>query len=280
MRGKVRQRPVRRAVVLHEHQVPVLQKAVCAGGGPPVGAKLGPAVEVEFGVGAARPGRAELPEVLGFAECLDALARDAHVHPVLDGLVVGGDTGHAFEHGDPDLLGIEPEHLGGQLVAEPHGIALEVVAEREVAEHLEERQVAGGPPDLVDVECAKALLAARRARRGRLGRPEEVLLERLHPGNRQEDRGVVLVWDERRGWHRQVSALLEKLPEAPADVVGRHRGGKCTSVLTCVRVSRTLGLGLRPTKIIVELESLIRGCPAPCGKCLVQVVPKPSDLLR
>ena len=45
----------------------------------------------------------------------------------------------------------------------------------------------------------------------------------------EEDGGVVLVRDERRGRDREMPALLEVLPEAPADFVGRHRVRQCTS---------------------------------------------------
>ena len=52
-------------VVLHEDEVPVLEEARVLAAREVVGAaELEPAVEVELGAGAARPGRAGLPEVL------------------------------------------------------------------------------------------------------------------------------------------------------------------------------------------------------------------------
>jgi hypothetical protein len=58
---------------------------------------------------------------------------------------------------------------------------LEVVAEGEVARHLEERVVAGGLADLVDVAGAHALLHAGRALVRRRLLTEEVRLELHHP---------------------------------------------------------------------------------------------------
>ena len=46
-------------------------------------------------------------------------------------------------------------------------LALEVVAEAEVAQHLEERLVERGPADVLDVAGADALLAGRRPREAR-----------------------------------------------------------------------------------------------------------------
>ena len=62
----------------------------------------------------------------------------------------------------------KPKPSGDELPRELDGALLEVVADREVAEHLEERQVARGRADVVDVDRAEALLAARQARRRRL----------------------------------------------------------------------------------------------------------------
>ena len=72
---------------------------------------------------------------LSVAQALDALGRHAHhVVPDLLGLVVG------VVHRDPDAVGVEAEHLGDELPRPRDGVGLEVVAEAEVAEHLEERR--------------------------------------------------------------------------------------------------------------------------------------------
>ena len=69
-------------------------------------------------------------------------------------------------------------------------LGLEVVAEAEVAEHLEERVVAGGPPDVVDVAGPQTLLTGGRLREVELALAEEVILELVHAGRREQHRGI------------------------------------------------------------------------------------------
>ena len=229
LRGQGAERPVCRAVVLHEHEVPILQEAVRAGDRSALGAESGSAVEVQLGVGAARPGGARLPEVVLLPQALNAIPGDAHLHPLLEGLIVGRNAVHALEHRDPDLLGVEAQHLRGELEAEADGVILEVVADREVPEHLEEGQVPGRAPHLVDVERAEALLRAGHARRGRPSLAKEVRLQGLHAGDGQQHGGVVLVGDERGRGDPQVPLALEVAEEALPDLGGRH-AGQCTAV--------------------------------------------------
>ena len=66
-----------------------------------------------------------------------------------------------------------PKPVGRQLPREPRRVALEVVAEREVAEHLEEREMARGRADDVDVDRAERLLAGGDARMRRRSRPRK-----------------------------------------------------------------------------------------------------------
>ena len=87
--------------------------------------------------------------------------------------------------------GSKREHLQREVPREADRLGLEVGADREVAEHLEEREVAQGAADVVDVGRAKALLAARQHRRGRLVAAEEVGLQRLHAGGREQHRAIV-----------------------------------------------------------------------------------------
>src|SRR5207344_1121958 len=102
------------------------------------------------------------------------------------------------------------EPLGGELPREVDRAVLEVVADREVPEHLEERQVARGQPDRVDIRRAKTLLRRCEPPRGRLLEPEEVRLERLHSGGRQKDRRIMSRGHERARGPPQVSLRLEK----------------------------------------------------------------------
>ena len=145
--GQVAELAVGPAQVLGEHQVPDLDVAVLGRGvgRAALGPDVGPVVEEDLGARAARPGLAHLPEVV-LAEALDALAGKAdRVGPDLLGLVV------ALVDGDPQAVGVDAEHLGDELPGPRDGLGLEVVAEAEVAEHLEEAEVPGRPTDGVEV---------------------------------------------------------------------------------------------------------------------------------
>jgi len=212
-------------VVLHEHEVPELEEALGVVAGPVVGsAELGPAIEVQLAAGPARSDGSRLPEVVLAAEQHDALGRDADLHPLLDCLVVRPEAEVlvASMHRDPDVLGLETEALSGQLPRERDSALLEVVADREVAEHLEEREVSQRVADVVDVSAAEALLARGEALGRGLLETLEIRLQRVHPG-RGEQHGRV----ERRGHKRAagevlVTALHKEVGEGGTDLVGRH----------------------------------------------------------
>src|SRR5439155_24716341 len=97
---------------------------------------------------------------------------------------------------------------------------LEVVAEREVAEHLEEREVPVRVADVLDVAGPKHLLHGGRATIGRLGETKEERLELIHPGVREQQRGVVR--DQRGGGHDPMLPLLEEPEERLSDLAGPH----------------------------------------------------------
>ena len=84
-------------------------------------------------------------------------------------------------------------NLGQQLPREADRVALEVVAEAEVAEHLEERVMARGVADVLEIVVlaarAHAALRGRRAHVGPLLLPQENVLELDHPRVREEQRG-------------------------------------------------------------------------------------------
>ncbi len=74
--------------------------------------------------------------------------------------------GVVLVHRDPQQVVVDPESLGDQLVRPRDRVGLEVVAEREVPEHLEHRQVPGRVADVLDVVRAEALLARTARRNG------------------------------------------------------------------------------------------------------------------
>ena len=193
-------------------------------------AELEPAVEVELRARAARAGRPGLPEVSerGRRTIRSSGTPTARQHSIASSSGPSAELLVAREDRDPDPLGIEPEALGRELPRVLDRALLEVVAEREVPEHLEERQVARGQPDLVDVGRAEALLAGGQPRMRRLLLAQEVGLERLHAGGREQHRRVVRGRHERRRRHAPVIALLEEREERLADLRGgarRHASG-------------------------------------------------------
>ena len=132
------------------------------------------------------------------------------------GLVVG------LVDRDPEPVGIEPEHVGVELPRERDRLGLEVVAEAEVAEHLEEREVAVRAADVVEVVVLAAgphaLLHRRRPAVRRRLLADEVRLERHHAGDR-EQHGLV-VRDHARGRDDGVAARREEVEKGRAKLVG------------------------------------------------------------
>ena len=117
------------------------------------------------------------------------LGVDTLVLPQAAGFLVVGEGCH------PQLLRIEAVAAlvlrgGQQLVGVVDGFLFEVVAEGEVAQHLEERAMTGGFTDLVDVQGTHALLVGghTRVRGGLL--THQIRDERDHTGN-GEQRGRV-----------------------------------------------------------------------------------------
>ena len=188
------------AVELHEHEVPDLDVAVAVRVGR-AGRAAGDfrAVVVEdLAARTAGTGVGHLPEVVALvlaraglvADADAALGRHADLfRPDVEGLVV------LVVDGRPQLVFRQLVDLGQQLPREADRIALEVVAEAEVAEHLEERVVARGVADVLEVVVlaagAHAALRGRRAHVGPLLLAEEDVLELDHARVGEEQRRVV-----------------------------------------------------------------------------------------
>ena len=145
--------------------------------------------------------------------------------PISSRQIVPGDLVVRVGRGRQPVAG--DAEVAGQEVPRPvDRLALEVVAEAPVAEHLEERVVARRPPDLLEVVVlagdAQAALVVDRARvRARLGAGQDVL-ELDHPRVREQQR-LVAGRDEARAGHDGVAALGEELDEPAADLGGGQR---------------------------------------------------------
>ncbi len=151
-----------------------------------------------------------------------ALRRNADLlRPDVVGLVV------VDVDGRPQLFGRKPVVLRQQLPREADRVALEVVAEAEVAEHLEERVVPRRVADVLEVVVlaagAHAALRGRRAHVGPLVLAEEHVLELDHARVGEQQRRIVRR-DERRRTARSCGRVAEKKSRNRRADVGRFHG--------------------------------------------------------
>ena len=196
--------------------IPVAVAAHSAGG--LAAAVLGAPVIVHLGAGAAGAG-AVLPEVVLLAEAEDPVGGDADVLvPDLEGLVV------VQVDGGIQAILLQAHHLGQKLPAEGDGLLLEVVAEGEVAQHLEVGAVAVGLADVLDIAGADALLAGADPVTGGLLLPGEPGLHGGHAGVDQQQGFVVGRGNQGEAGQAQVALALkvaeEHLPQFVQPVIG------------------------------------------------------------
>ena len=123
-----------------------------------------------------------------------------------------------------------------------NGVALEIVAEAEIAEHLEECVVARRIADIFQIVVlsarAHAALRGRRAHVWPLVDAEEHVLELHHPGIGEEQRRIV-GRNERRARHVRVPLRHEVINEPAADcgdLHGTSESGLAGGDKTCPRI--------------------------------------------
>ena len=162
----------------------------------PVGGQLGE-VHIDLRTRTTRPGIGHLPEVVLGAQPVDAaFGHTGHFLPELTGFVV------FVEDRDTQMLPRNLQIFGDELPREPDRIALEVVAEGKIAQHLEERVVTRGVADLLEVVVLPTgphTLLRRGSSPLAVGRflhPEKDFLELHHPRVDEQQGGVV-------GWHQR-----------------------------------------------------------------------------
>ncbi len=219
--GRLRQvlaHAARELLVLHEDEIPDLDEAVAVFIGR-AGRAAGDVIAViveNLGAGAARAGLAHGPEIVRGRDADDARFRESRdLAPEVERLVVLGIDGRE------QAILAEAVILGDQLPGELDRALLEVVAEGEIPQHLEEGVVARGVADAVEVVVlaagADAFLRGGRAGDGALLLAGEDVLELDHARVGEHQRGVVPGNERARG-HDLVVVTAEKLEEPGADV--------------------------------------------------------------
>src|SRR5262249_57254152 len=138
----------RQLLELHEYQVPDLDEAVALGlGGAGRPARDVRAVVIKnLRAGTAGAKLAHLPEIIRAGDAHDlAFGQARDLLPQLERLVVLG------EDGDQQPIDRQAELLGDEIPRKLDGAILEVIAERKIAEHLEEGVMARGIAKIIEI---------------------------------------------------------------------------------------------------------------------------------
>ncbi len=212
-RGSARRSPGLTCSILHEDEIPDLDEAVAIGvraAGRPA-RNLGTVIVEDLRARAAGAGLAHGPEIVRRPDADDPLLGQAgDLFPQLGRFLVLG-----IDRDGQPVLG-QREFLGDEVPGQLDRAILEIIAERKIAEHLEERVM---PRRIADIFEVIVLAAGANAflRRGRaaigtfLGAGEDVL-ELHHPGIGEKKRRVV-ARDERRRGHDLVAVPVRNSRE-------------------------------------------------------------------
>ena len=211
-------------LVLHEDQVPELEEAVAIfvrrARRPALQSRA--LIDEDFRTWAARACVAHLPEIVRGADTDDAVVGEAGdlLPQAVRFVVIGVD-------GDQKLILRQRKFLGDQVPGQLDGAFLEVIAEGEVAEHLEEGVMPRGVADIVEVVVlaagAHAFLRRRGAHVGPLLDAGEDVLE-LHHAGIGEHQGRVVARHQFRRRNGRMIVAHEIIEKALTDVVdAAHR---------------------------------------------------------
>ena len=221
-----RQHAVAAPLELHEHQVPELQVPIAVA---PHGAGRTPAshrrtlVVEDLGARAAGSRVAHRPEVVLGGAGHDPGIRDVSA-PERAGLLVRPELHRriALVNGGPQPLGRQAKGRRQEFPRQGDRVVLEVIAEREIPQHLEEGMVPRRPPHVLQVVVlasrADALLRRDGPSIGALLAAGEHVLELHHPGVGEEQRGIGLR-DQRGAGDVRVAVAAEEVDEGAPNVV-------------------------------------------------------------
>jgi len=129
-------------------------------------------------------------------------------------------------HGHPEAILRQSQHAGDELPRPTDGVFFEIVAETEIAQHLEEGVMARGVADILQIVVltagAYAALRAGRALVAQVFPTQQRILELNHARVGEQQRRIV-VGHECAGGHHTVPPLLEELQICRTDLSGFHR---------------------------------------------------------
>ena len=221
------ERAVGLLLILHEHVVPDLQIASAGAVGAAVRAAGGLFGDPEhLGIRAAGAGDAGgAPPVVLLGQVEQVIVLHALRAPEVCGLLVAGAIRVARKHRKRKaILGQTQPLLAGQELPAPRNhLLLEVVAQRPVAQHLEEGQVAG-IANVVDVAGADALLHVGQAMAHGVLFAHQIGNQRMHARGGEQHGGVVLGNDRRAGDHGVSLGFKELEKQGSQIVVGLDVG--------------------------------------------------------
>ena len=190
--GQIEALAAGKLLILHEDQVPHFHEAVAilVGRSRRAARDGGTMVVENLRTGSAGAGIAHGPEIGVGGDADDSLVGKARdLAPQFEGFIVGG-----VNRDGEAILG-EPQIAREEFPGEFDRVFLEIIAEGEIPQHLEKREMAGGVADIVEVIMlaagAHAFLGRGRAHIRPLFGAGEGVLELHHAGIGEKKRGVV-----------------------------------------------------------------------------------------
>ena len=223
MPGRKRfERPIAQSIVLDEHKVPQFHDLrvigvdqLLAGHGP---TRLVRAqIDMDFRAAPARPLVAHHPEVIFRVSIEDVIRIDARFRfPQSGRLRIGRQTQCivALVHGSVQPVRSQPEYVHEQLPGPPDGFLLEIIPERPVAQHLEERMMVRIETDLFEIVVLsgypETFLGVHGPAVVPLACSKKNILELVHPGIREEQCGIAMR-RQRIARHYLMPSIPEKI---------------------------------------------------------------------
>ena len=234
-----RHRAVSKLLVLHENDVPNLDKTVAifvrrAGRTAP---NMLTVVVENLGARAAGTGGPHLPKVIRRRDPNDPLFGDTDLFPDLKGFIV------CVVNSRIKTVLVDPEVFGDQFPRETDGVLFEVIPKAKVAQHLEKRVVAGGVAHVVEVVVlapgAHAFLRGRGAFVIAMLQPSEHVFE-LHHARIGKHKGRVIARHKGGAVHHLVPISFEIVKKSGANIVQAGHGGSygCLASRRCSCAAR------------------------------------------